>query len=140
MLSQNKQQISLILCFFLASGIVFAQQKKKQTNKGKMFVYWGWNRANYSDSDIHFKGENYDFTLSNVKAKDKVTRFSFYDYFHPTRIYNSINFYSLIWVGSHHIFHMIYTNRNSLIFMKKITNSNIGLRNCNTCWMKIIIK
>ena len=86
MLSQNKQQISLILCFFLASGIVFAQQKKKQTNKGKMFVYWGWNRANYSDSDIHFKGENYDFTLSNVKAKDKVTRFSFYDYFHPTRI------------------------------------------------------
>jgi hypothetical protein len=24
-------------------------------NKGRMFVYWGWNRGNYSKSDITFK-------------------------------------------------------------------------------------
>jgi hypothetical protein len=32
---------------------------------------WGWNREVYSKSDIHFSGTNHDFTLSDVKAKDK---------------------------------------------------------------------
>ncbi|TXD46456.1 hypothetical protein [Polaribacter sp. IC073] len=59
---------------------------EKVTNKGKFFVYWGWNRANYSDSDIRFTGDNYDFTLQNVKAKDRQTPFSFNDYFNPGRI------------------------------------------------------
>ncbi len=60
----------------------------KITNKGKFFFYWGWNRANYSDSDIHFTGDNgsYDFTLRNVKAKDRQTPFSFNDYLNPGRI------------------------------------------------------
>lgn len=61
-------------------------QKKKVTNKGKFFVYWGWNWASYSDSDIRFKGENYDFTLYNVKARDRQTKFSFNDYFNPGRV------------------------------------------------------
>lgn len=61
-------------------------QKKKVTNKGKFFVYWGWNWASYSNSDIHFKGENYDFTLYNVKAQDRQTKFSFNDYFNPGRV------------------------------------------------------
>ena len=47
------------------------QQKKKPTNKGKFFAHWGWNRASYSDSDIRFTGENYDFVLSDVKAQDR---------------------------------------------------------------------
>ena len=61
-------------------------QNKKVNNKGKFFVYWGWNWANYSDSDIRFKGENYDFTLTKVKAQDRQTKFSFNDYFNPGRI------------------------------------------------------
>ena len=76
---------------FLVCGIVNAQetkesQFKKPVNKGKFFVYWGWNWASYTDSDIHFKGENYDFTLSNVKAQDRQTKFSFRDYFNPGRL------------------------------------------------------
>ena len=59
---------------------------KKVTNKGKFFVYWGWNWSSYSDSDIRFRGENYDFTLSNVKAGDRPTKFSFNDYFNPGRV------------------------------------------------------
>ncbi len=43
-------------------------KRKKVTNKGKFFVYWGWNWASYSNSDIRFKGADYDFTLSNVRA------------------------------------------------------------------------
>lgn len=49
-----------------------------KSNKGKMFVYWGWNRSNYSKSDIHFKGENYNFKLNNVAAHDKPKPFGIY--------------------------------------------------------------
>lgn len=58
----------------------------KFTNKGKFFAYWGWNFSGYSNSDIHFKGNSYDFTLKNVKATDRQTKFSFKDYFNPSRI------------------------------------------------------
>ncbi len=33
-------------------------------------VYWGWNRATYSHSDIHFTGVDHDFTLKDVAATD----------------------------------------------------------------------
>ncbi|WP_397446738.1 hypothetical protein [Polaribacter sp. R77954] len=61
---------------------------KKSTNKGKLFIYWGWNRASYSNSDINFKGENYDFTLQDVVAKDRITQFTFNDYLNPVKITN----------------------------------------------------
>lgn len=69
------------------SSSLLAQEKEKTNigNKGKFFVYWGWNRADYSNSDIRFKGDNYDFTLSNVVANDRISNFSF-DYFHPAKI------------------------------------------------------
>ena len=41
------------------------------TKKGQMFVFWGWNRAGFSNSDIRFKGNGYDFTLNNVVAHDR---------------------------------------------------------------------
>lgn len=34
-------------------------------------IYWGWNREDYTKSDIHFKGSDHNFTLSDVQAKDK---------------------------------------------------------------------
>lgn len=49
-----------------------------QHNKGRMFIYWGWNRTNYSKSDITFKGDDYYFTLDNVKADDKPKPFGIY--------------------------------------------------------------
>lgn len=49
--------------------------EKINSRKGQFFVSWGWNRSFYSKSDIHFKGENYDFTLHDVKAKDRPNPF-----------------------------------------------------------------
>jgi hypothetical protein len=70
------------------STAVFSQKdtQKKVVNKGKFFAYWGWNWASYSGSDIRFKGNNYDFTLSNVKAQDTPSKFSFKKYFGITNI------------------------------------------------------
>lgn len=53
-------------------------QNKASHNKGKFFAYWGWNRANYSKSDITFKGDDYNFTLHNVAARDKPKAFGIY--------------------------------------------------------------
>lgn len=54
--------------------------------KGSVLLFWGWNRAWYSNSDIRFKGKDYDFRLNDVKATDRPTDFSFNDYLHPLRI------------------------------------------------------
>ena len=82
----------LLVTLFFCITTVTAQQKdiipkkNKVVNKGKFFVYWGWNWASYSDSDIRFKGEDYDITLSNVRAQDRQTAFSVNNYFNPANI------------------------------------------------------
>ncbi len=52
----------------------------------RFYFYWGYNRATFAKSDIHFSGPEYDFTLFNVEAKDRPTKFSFKTYFGPTTI------------------------------------------------------
>ncbi len=51
-------------------------------------VYWGWNRSNYSNSDIHFWGQGHDFTIKNAQATDMQTDLShlFDIYLHPANI------------------------------------------------------
>lgn len=51
--------------------------------KGNFFIYWGWNRDAYSKSDIRFQGADYDFTLSDVIAKDRQSKFDPRLYFGP---------------------------------------------------------
>ena len=53
-------------------------------NKGKFFVAFGGNRDSFSKSDIHFKGENFNFTVSNAEAHDKPKGWQV-DYVNPTR-------------------------------------------------------
>mgnify|MGYP006102282713 CR=1 FL=1 len=54
-------------------GTTPLENKFKTQKKGKFYFYWGWNKAQYSYSDIIFKGDNYNFTLFNVAAKDRQT-------------------------------------------------------------------
>ncbi|MFC6268406.1 hypothetical protein [Frigoriflavimonas asaccharolytica] len=55
---------------------------KKFVSKGHMFIFWGYNRAAFSNSNIHFQGNGYDFTLNKVVANDRPTTFGI-DYFDP---------------------------------------------------------
>lgn len=50
------------------------------------FAYWGYNRAWYSWSDIHFNGPDHDFSLRHVRAKDRPVPFGT-DYFDPKNIW-----------------------------------------------------
>jgi hypothetical protein len=55
-------------------------------NKTKtLFVTWGYNRAYYNDSDVHFKGDGFDFTLYDAKAADMPEEFSTRVYFNPAQ-------------------------------------------------------
>ena len=54
-------------------GTTPLENKFKTQKKGKFYFYWGWNKAQYSYSDIRFKGDNYNFTLFDVAAQDRQT-------------------------------------------------------------------
>lgn len=82
------QSSLLLFCLLLVSTACFAQRtaiSDTSPRKGEFYVYWGWNRAVYSNSAIHFRGSNYDFTLADVIAKDRQTKFSWNTYFNPGR-------------------------------------------------------
>ncbi|MFT7011738.1 MAG: hypothetical protein ACJAWR_001761, partial [Flavobacteriales bacterium] len=53
------------------------------SRKGRIFGSWGYNRATYSKSTIHFLGNGYDFTIKDAKANDKPEKFSWNVYFNP---------------------------------------------------------
>lgn len=74
-------------CIFLffASVTLFSVQAQSH-KKGEVYLYWGWNRSAYTNSDIHFSGEDYAFTLYDVIAKDRQSPFSFKTYFKPSSI------------------------------------------------------
>ena len=69
---------------------IFSKERffKQSTNrKGRMFLNWGYNRAEFTNSNIHFKGNNangnYDFTINNVVALDRQSTFDWDTYFNP---------------------------------------------------------
>ena len=57
-----------------------------RSKKGKFYFYWGYNRAFFTKSNIHFSGLDYDVIFYKLKAKDSPTPFSFKNYFAPTKI------------------------------------------------------
>ena len=79
-----------LLTICALSQTIFAQEtpapKSKFTahNKGKFFVAFGGNRDDYSKSDIHFKGQYFNFTVSDAAANDKPKGWQV-DYINPTR-------------------------------------------------------
>jgi hypothetical protein len=80
---------NLILLTILLSNITFGQDtlpKRTSKNKGTFYVYWGWNRGAYTNSDIHFQGTQYDFTLLDVQAKDRQSNFAWDTYFQSVTI------------------------------------------------------
>ena len=63
----------------------------KTQNKGKFYFYWGWNKAQYSYSDITFRGDDYDFTLYDVAAKDRQNPWDARRVFEPYKYHHSSN-------------------------------------------------
>lgn len=60
-------------------------EKYTAHNKGKIFVSWGGNRESYSNSDVTFKGTDYNFTVHNMTAQDKPKGWHL-DYINPAKM------------------------------------------------------
>jgi len=84
-----KYFVSLLLLVLLSTGDLWSQETRTKglTNtKHSFFVFWGYNRSTYANSDIHFKGDNYDFTLFDVPAHDLPEEFTVDGYMNPLNI------------------------------------------------------
>ncbi len=46
------------------------------------YFYWGYNRAYFSNTNLHFTGPNYDFILYDLSAHDRPSKFGWV-YFNP---------------------------------------------------------
>ncbi len=82
-------RVAFLFLFLSGSAISHAQENTSgflttgNSKKGQVFVTWGYNRAYYNKSDIHFKGDGYDFTLYGVDAEDIPEKFKADVYFNP---------------------------------------------------------
>ncbi|WP_128331604.1 hypothetical protein [Apibacter sp. HY039] len=84
-----KKLVNSLLLFLLSSSLtwVYGQTDKKNAHKkGEFYAYWGWNRAYYGRSSVHFTGNDYNFTLHGVKGDDKPIGWNFNDFLNPGRI------------------------------------------------------
>jgi len=86
----------VLTLFLLVTRLGYGQLPvKKKSNKKlhSFYFYWGWNRDQFSKSDIHFKGHDYNFTLYDVKAHDRQSSFNPSLYLNPaTLTYPQYNF------------------------------------------------
>ena len=86
-------------------------------NKGKFFFYWGGNRAYYTNSDITFSGNNYNFTIKDVEAVEKPKGWHI-DYINPLRMtIPQTNFHIGYHISDHYtisagVDHMKYVMKN----------------------------
>ena len=115
-----------IYIFLFIGYFSFSQTDKinyTASNKGKFFISWGGNRDSYSKSDIRFKGDNYDFTISDVTAVDKPKGWHI-DYINPKKLtipqtnfklsyFISDHYY--ISIGEDHMKYVMTTNENRTV-------------------------
>lgn len=80
-----KRYITLFLVYTICinNPFLIAQEDSFQTDKkGSFFLYWGYNRSKFSNTNLHFNGPNYDFTLYDIKATDRPSEFG-WQYINP---------------------------------------------------------
>lgn len=51
--------------------------------KGNLYFYWGYPKAYFSKSDIHFTGDIYDFTITDITATSDQVKHDFTTYINP---------------------------------------------------------
>lgn len=76
----------LLFTLFISACYLSVFSQEPAYKKGTFYVLWGWNRNAYTNSTIHFTGDDYDFTLKKVVASDKPNNWSYHDFLQLDRI------------------------------------------------------
>lgn len=86
-MSNNSKFCVVFILLFLVHLSMEAKNKiQRKTFKNEVSISWGWNRGQFTQSDLHLKGTNYNFTLNQIVAKDRQSPFGFDPYFKLSRI------------------------------------------------------
>ncbi len=90
MSNHSKIILSLLFLGFFSSsywGNQLPNSDSSSTRKKQNFyLYWGYNRSAYTTSDLRMVGKGYDYTLYDVRAKDKPEEFDPKVYFNIAKI------------------------------------------------------
>lgn len=111
------KKLIIALLSALPLTTMVAQDNKIAHRKGEVYAYWGWNRAYYGRSSVHFTGDDYNFTLHGVKGDDKPIGWNFHDFLNPGRVtipqvnYRIGYFFKDNWAISLGMDHMKYVMR-----------------------------
>ena len=114
----------LTFALLLISLTTFSQNiswLNKPDKKNKLIIGWGYNRSAYTNSDINFSGDTYNFTFKDVISTDRQSEFDPSLYFGPSTLtipqYNlRIGFnYKGKWIFSFNADHMKYVIRSEQI-------------------------
>ncbi|MFK8055553.1 MAG: hypothetical protein AB8F78_05480 [Saprospiraceae bacterium] len=80
--------LSLVFCLDssaqTSTNVVIPKAKADKT--GSFYASWGWNEDRYTKSDIQFIGDNYDFTLSDVKGTQRQEKFTVNRFLNPATV------------------------------------------------------
>ncbi|WP_231464416.1 MULTISPECIES: hypothetical protein [unclassified Pedobacter] len=69
----------------ISKSLFNPEHRRNFSRKGDFYFHWGYNSSWYGKSDIRFEGPNYDFTLSDVTARDRQSKLS-WSYLNPSLI------------------------------------------------------
>lgn len=76
----------LLFLFLVLPFVSYSSDSTQHSLKGYGYVSWGYNRSFFTDSDIEFNSNHYNFILRDVKASDRPSVFSLSNYFAPENI------------------------------------------------------
>ena len=120
--------LSIFFTLFFTNG--FSQEintileKYTANNKGKLYFYWGGNRESFSKSDIHFKGNDYDFTIYDVTAHDRPKGWHI-DYINPSRMtIPQTNFRIGYFISNHYNISLGVDHMKYIMFQDRVVNKN----------------
>jgi hypothetical protein len=85
-LSQQQHMKKLLCLILVLLGANNAQaQDSTYQRTHSFFITWGYNRTQYENTDIHFQGQDFDFTMKDVSAQDLPTAYEARTYLNPLR-------------------------------------------------------
>lgn len=124
--------VAVLIFSTIQAQNVSTNQKYTAHNKGKFFIYWGGNRDNYTKSDIHFTGTDYNFTLQNVIAEDKPKGWHV-DYINPARMtIPQTNFRLGYFLNDHYAVSVGVDHMKYVMVQDQVVNFNGSYANAGT--------
>jgi len=104
------------------------QQKYTAQNKGKLFISFGGNRGYFTKSDIHFKGNDFNFTIDGAKAHDRPQGWHI-DYVNPAKMTIPQNNYRVGYFVNNHYSISIGVDHMKYVFSQNQTANVSGTIN-----------